>query len=166
MRNPGRPGTMPAAPVRPPFRVIARRPFLGTLLLLATRPSFAMYSPEDIADARRKAAFHLEVRVRSVAPTRTQPGQAMVEGDVTRVHRGDGRIASGAAVRFWVDSRYRGQRSPPGDDVRLDLEELLPGRYLEGYFTTEARAAGAVPELGVALRQVGIFPASSATPRL
>lgn len=121
-----------------------------------------MYSPEDIAKARREATFHLELRVLAADPTRTQPGQAMVAGEVTRAYRADARVKAGDRVRFWVDTTRRGLRSPPGDDVRLALEELLPGRWLEGYFTAGAKDG----ELAVALRQVGIFAASSTTPRL
>ena len=162
MRIPECRGTMPQAPLRRPFRVIPRRSFLGFILLSAARPSLAMYSPEDIAAARRTAAFHLEVRMLKMEPTRTQPGQAWVTGEVTQVYRTDGRVKPGATLGFWVDTTRRGLRSPPGDDVRLELEELLPGRWLEGYFASSAKEG----ELAVALRQIGIFAASSTTPRL
>ena len=162
MRIPERRGTMPQAPSRRLFRVIPRRSFLGLLALAAARPSLAMYSPEDIAAARRSAAFHLELRIVSAEPTRTQPGQASVTGEVTRAYRADARVKVADTVRFWVDTTRRGLRSPPGDDVRLELEELLPGRWLEGYFNPGAKDG----ELAVALRQVGIHAASSATPRL
>lgn len=162
MRIPERHGTMPQAPSRPPFRVIPRRSFLGFILLSAARPSLAMYSPDDIAKARREATFHLELRMLAAEPTRTQPGQAMVSGEVTRTYRTNARVKAGDTLRFWVDTTRRGLRSPPGDDVRLELEGLLPGRWLEGYFTAGTKDG----ELAVALRQVGIFAASSATPRL
>ena len=125
-----------------------------------------MYSPEDVANARRGAAFHLEVSIRSVEPTRAQPGQAMVQGAVTRAWRSDGSLAAGAAVRFWIDTRLRGQRSPPGDDVRIDLEDLQSGRFIEAYFAPGRKPAGGATELTIALRQAGVYAAASDKPRL
>lgn len=135
-------------------------------LALMASLAWAMYSPEDITKARQDAAFHLEICIERIEPTRTQPGQALIHGRVTQVLRPQTTLKKGDPVSFWVDTRHRGQRSPPGDDVRLDLEEITPGKYLEAHFTANWLVMSGVTQLEVALRQIGVYAVSSSVGRL
>ncbi len=65
-------------------------------------------------------------------------------------------------MAFITDELGAPQFAPFVTPRALELEELLPGRWLEGYFASSAKEG----ELAVALRQIGIFAASSTTPRL
>lgn len=92
-----------------------------------------MYSPEDEAAARARADLHALVRIALAAPTRSQPGQCCLQVDVVNPWRSPGGLSRGERIALWVDSCWRGQRSPPGDDLRLPIEDLRPGALLEVY---------------------------------
>ena len=49
----------------------------------------------------------------------------------TRTFRGAPPAAK--AIDLEVECKKRGERSPPGDEFRIDAEDLLPGRHLEAF---------------------------------
>lgn len=100
-----------------------------------------MYSPEDQAEARRTADLHARIAIVGIQPTRTQPGQCLLRAVLVEVWRAPQGLAVGDDIEVWVDSCWRAQRSPPGEDVRLCIEELVAGRQLE----LHARALPAAP---------------------
>jgi hypothetical protein len=125
-----------------------------------------MYSPEDISKARRDAGFHLEICIAQTQATPTQPGRVLIQGLVTQVFFACLAIRLGHPVAFWVDSLYSDQRAPPGEDVRLDVEDLVAGRYIEAYFVAHGFDRAAATPLEVALRQVAVYDVSSPVGRL
>ena len=133
----------------------------GALLLCILPWALAVYSPEDIAHARRAAVCHLELRIDSPEPTRTQPGQVLVRAHITHVYRSRGAHAVGQQYSFWVDSIGRDQRAPPGDDVRLLVDDLAPGTFIAGYFNDRTPAGADPANLALQLRQVDVYPVSS-----
>lgn len=90
-----------------------------------------MYSPEDQAEARTTAELHARIAVIAAQPTRTQPGQCWLRAELIEVWRAPPGLAAGSVIEVWVDSCWRGQRSPPGEDVRLCIEDLVAGRQIE-----------------------------------
>lgn len=125
-----------------------------------------MYSPEDIFQARARASFHLELLIERTEAGTALPGQSVIHGRVTRMFRGPETMKMGDSVLFPVDSQDRGQRFPPGDDVRLMVQDLMPGEYLEAYFTPNGRLCSGVWHLEVALRQARVYSTSSPMARL
>lgn len=99
-----------------------------------------MLSPEDEAAARESADLHAVLRVQSAQPTRTQPGQCLLTVELLQCWRAPPGLHPGDRLELWVDSRWRGQRSPPGEDVRLDLEVLQPGVRLEAWAAADPSA--------------------------
>lgn len=100
-----------------------------------------MISPEDEAAAREAAELHAVLRIQTAQPTRTQPGQCLLTVEVQQCWRAPQGLRTGDRLELWVDSRWRGQRSPPGEDVRLDLEALQPGVRLEAWAAADPSAA-------------------------
>lgn len=109
-----------------------------------------MISPEDEVAARASAELHAVLRILAAQPTRTQPGQCLLAVELLGIRRAPAGLASGDRIELWVDSRWRGQRSPPGEDVRLDIEALQPGVLLEAW----ARRDGPANRFAVVLGQV------------
>lgn len=105
----------------------------GVYLAHPRRFGTPMHSPEDQAAARASADLHALVRIALAAPTRSQPGQCCLQVDVVDLWRTPGNLSRGDRIALWVDSCWRGQRSPPGDDLRLCIEDLQPGTLLEVY---------------------------------
>ena len=73
----------------------------------------------------------------------------MVHGEVTRAFRGPPPTAK--TIDLEVECKQRGERSPPGDEFRIDAEELSAGRHLEAF--AEARGA----RYAVVARQVELI---------
>jgi hypothetical protein len=96
---------------------------------IATLEAIAMMSPEEYRAARAAATYWLQLRIDSVKAPRTLPGACLVRGKVTRVFRGP--TVSAKTIELEVECKQRGERSPPGDEFRVDIEELLAGRTIE-----------------------------------
>lgn len=90
-----------------------------------------MYSPEDEAEARMRADLHARVRIERAQPTRSQPGQCLLQAEIVDPWRTPAGLCCGDRIELWVDSCWRGQRSPPGEDVRLAIEDLQAGGLLD-----------------------------------
>jgi len=73
----------------------------------------------------------------------------VVHGEVTRAFRGPPPTAK--TIDLEVECKQRGERSPPGDEFRIDAEELSAGRHLEAF--AEARGA----RYAVVARQVELI---------
>lgn len=101
-----------------------------------------MYSPEDEAAARTRADLHARIRIERAEPTRGQPGQCLLEVEVLDAWRAPAGLSRGDRIRIWVDSCWRGQRSPPGEDVRLPIEDLQAGAQLDVHAASIPGGAG------------------------
>lgn len=90
-----------------------------------------MMSPEEYRAARAAATYWLQLRIDAVTAPRKFPGACIVRGEVTRIFRGPASAAN--TIDLEVECKQRGDRSPPGDEFRVDVEELRPGRYVEAF---------------------------------
>lgn len=90
-----------------------------------------MMSPEEYRAAREAASHWLQLRIDAVKAPRKLPGVCIVRGEVTRVFRGAPPAAK--TIDLEVECKARRQRSPPGDEFRVDIEDLLTGRHLEAF---------------------------------
>lgn len=112
----------------------------------ACKPSLAdsgVISPEDIASARAGAGAHLRLRIEQVEIGREQPGHCWLSGSIQVLwHDRSGKLSPGMRIRLQVDSRRSMQRCPPGDDLRLQVEQLRRGVVVDAY-------AGAIEEAAV-----------------
>lgn len=87
-----------------------------------------MLSPDDCQAAQHGAAAELRLRIERIEIGPDQPAQCWLTGVVTLLRRDhDGRLKPGETIILRIDSRHREQRCPPGDDLRLCIEELVPG---------------------------------------
>ena len=132
---------------------------LAVLYILSgfvTLEAIAMMSPEEYRAARASAGYWLQLRIDRVNVPRTLPGTCIVRGEVTRMFRGSAPATK--AIDLEVECKRRGERSPPGDEFRVDVEDLRAGRYIEAFANLrEARYV-------VAARQVEFVAKPAATP--
>jgi hypothetical protein len=91
----------------------------------------AMMTPEEYRAAREAASHWLQLRIDAVKAPRKLPGVCIVRGEVTRTFRGPPPAAK--TIDLEVECKGRRQRSPPGDEFRVDIEDLLSGRHLEAF---------------------------------
>ena len=103
----------------------------GLLILAATLEAIAMMSPEEYRAARESATYWLQLRIDAVKAPHTLPGPCIVRGEITRIFRGP--IPAAKTIDLEVECKRRGERSPPGDEFRMDVEELHAGRYVEAF---------------------------------
>ena len=101
------------------------------LACCATPGAYAMMSPEEYRAARDAASHWLQVRIDAVNAPDQLPGVCVVRGEVTRTFRGAAPAAK--TIELEVECKKRGERSPPGDEFRLDVEDLAAGRHLEAF---------------------------------
>ena len=97
----------------------------------ATVEAIAMMSPEEYRAAREAATYWMQLRIDAVKAPPDLPGSCIVRGKVTRVFRGSSPAAK--SIDLEVECKRRGERSPPGDEFRVDIEELRAGRYVEAF---------------------------------
>jgi len=90
-----------------------------------------MMQPEEYRAARAAASHWLQVRITAVTAPKALPGICVVRGDVTRTFRGAPPAAK--TIDLEVECKNRGERSPPGDEFRIDAEDLVSGRHLEAF---------------------------------
>jgi len=89
-----------------------------------------MMSPEQYRAAREAASHWLQLRIEAVKAPRKLPGVCVVRSEVTRIFRG---ATVPRIIDLEVDCKNRGQRGPPGDEFRVDVEDLRSGRHLEAF---------------------------------
>ena len=90
-----------------------------------------MMSPEEYRAAREAATYWLQLRIDAVKAPRTFPGSCIVHGEVTRIFRGPAPAVK--TIDLEVECKRRGERSPPGDEFRMDVEELRAERSIEAF---------------------------------
>ena len=90
-----------------------------------------MRAPEEYRAARAAASHWLQLRITAVKTPQTMPGVCIVRGEVTRTFRGPPPAAK--TIDLEVECKRRGERSPPGDEFRIDVEDLVSGRHLEAF---------------------------------
>ena len=105
-----------------------------------------MMAPEEYRAARAAASHWLQLRIVAVSSPAQLPGVCVVRGEVTQTFRG--KPPAVKTIVLEVDCKRRDERSPPGDEYRIDIEDLAAGRYLEAF--AEARGA----RFAVVARQV------------
>ena len=105
--------------------------WLLVLACIAISEASAMMSPEEYRAARDAASHWLQLRIDAVKAPRKLPGVCIVRGEVMRVFRGPPPAAK--TIDLEVECKSRGQRSPPGDEFRLDIEDLRSGRHVEAF---------------------------------
>ena len=108
-----------------------------------------MMAPEEYRAARAAASHWLQLRIIDVRKPDRLPGVCVVHGEVTRTFRGAPPATK--AIELEVECKQRGERSPPGDEFRLDAEALSAGGHLEAF--AEARGA----RYAVVARQVELI---------
>ena len=116
------------------------------LIVFTVTGAHAMMAPEEYRAARAAASHWLQLRVIGVTKPDRLPGVCVVRGEVTRTFRGQPPAAK--AIELEIDCKKRGERSPPGDEFRIEVEDLVAGRHLEAF--AEARGA----RFAVVARQV------------
>ena len=110
-----------------------------------------MMTPEEYRAARDAAPYWLQLRIKAVEAPKQMPGVCIVRGAVTRQFRGP-PFASGT-LRLEVECKRRGQRTPPGDEFRMEVEELASGAYLEAFVESrEKRFVVVARQIGLVLR--------------
>ena len=115
-----------------------------------------MRPPEEYRAARAAASHWLQLRVIGVTKPDRLPGVCVVRGEVLRTFRGAPPATK--TIDLEVDCKKRGERSPPGDEFRIEAEDLVAGRHLEAF--AEARGA----RYAVVARQVELVAKPGAKP--
>jgi hypothetical protein len=116
----------------------------------------AMRAPEEYRAARAAASHWLQLRIISLKKPDRLPGVCVVRGEVTRTFRGPPPAAK--TIQLEIDCKKRGERSVPGDEFRVETEDLVPGRHLEAF--AEVRGE----RYGVVARQVEMVAKPGAKP--
>ena len=96
-----------------------------------------MMPPEEYRAARAAASHWLQLRIIAVSSPQELPGVCVVRAEVLRTFRG--APPASKAIELEIDCKKRGERSPPGDEFRIDAEDLVMGKHLEAF--AEARGA-------------------------
>ena len=131
---------------------------VGSSVGFSTDERFSLYAmrpPEEYRAARAAASHWLQLRISGMEASKTA-GVCLVRGEVTRTFRGPPPAAK--AIELEVECKKRGERSPPGDEFRVDMEDLVPGRYLEAF--AEVRGV----RYAVVARQVELIAKPGAKP--
>jgi hypothetical protein len=110
---------------------------------------YAMRPPEEYRAARAAATHWLQVRIIGVTQPDRLPGVCVVRGEVLRTFRGAAPATK--TIDLEVECKKRGERSPPGDEFRIEVEDLVAGKHLEAF--AEARGA----RYAVVARQVELI---------
>lgn len=90
-----------------------------------------MMAPEEYRAARAAATHWLQLRIISSKKPDRLPGVCVVRGEAMRTFRG--LPPASKTIDLEVDCKKRGERSAPGDEFRIDAEDLAPGRRLEAF---------------------------------
>lgn len=90
-----------------------------------------MMTPEEYRAARSRASHWIQLRIESVTPPQHSPGVCLLRGEVTRIFRGPPLAEK--LMELAVECKKRGQRSPPGDEFRMNEEDLVRGRHVEAF---------------------------------
>jgi hypothetical protein len=90
----------------------------------------AMMAPEEYRAARAAASHWLQLRITAVQKPDPLPGICVVRAEVLRTFRG---TPPPKTIEIEVHCKKRGERSPPGDEFRIDAEDLIAGRHLEAF---------------------------------
>jgi len=115
-----------------------------------------MRPPEEYRAARAAASYWLQLRITAVQKPDRLPGVCVVRAEVLRAFRGPPPTSK--TIELEVDCGKRGERSPPGDEFRIDAEDLVAGRHLEAF--AEARGV----RFAVVARQVGLIATPAEKP--
>jgi hypothetical protein len=115
----------------------------------------AMMAPEEYRAARAAASHWLQLRILATQAPEKLPGVCVVRSEVTQTFRG---VPPAKTIELEVECKKRGERSPPGDEFRVDIEDLVRGKYLEAF----AQARG--DRYAVVARQVELVANAAATP--
>ena len=125
---------------------LRRRP-IPVLQLVAC--AIFMMPPEEYRAARAAASHWLQLQCVSLQEPDRLPGVCLVRAEVVRTFRGPPPLTK--TIELEIDCKKRGERGPPGDEFRIDAEDLVPGRHLEAF--AEVRGA----RYAVVARQVELI---------
>lgn len=109
-----------------------------------------MMAPEEIQAARDGASHWLQLRIESVAAPGALPGVCVVHCAITRTLRGAPLTVT--AIDVEIECKRKDRRSPPGDEGRVEVENLWVGQHLEAFVAMEGN------RYRVMARQVQIVP--------
>jgi hypothetical protein len=126
------------------------------LALFPITGAHAMMAPEEYRAARAAASHWLQLRIVGVTKPDRLPGVCVVRAEVLRTFRG--APPAQKTIDLEVECKKRGERSPPGDEFRVDAEALVPGKYIEAF--AEMREG----RYAVVARQVELVAQPAATP--
>ena len=119
------------------------------LVLFTVTGAHAMRAPEEYRAARAAASHWLQLRIISLKKPDRPSGVCVVRAEVLRTFRG--APPQSKTIELEIDCKKRGERSPPGDEFRIDAEDLVAGRHLEAF--AEVRGA----RYAVVARQVELI---------
>lgn len=118
-----------------------------------------MLSPDDADQARQNATAHFQMCIDRIAVAADQPAHCWLTGPVYALIRDRSAfLRRGDTIRLRVDTRYRAQRCPPGDDQRLCIEDLMPGARVIVFADAMNRLADGI-DFQVVLGQAELLPA-------
>jgi hypothetical protein len=91
----------------------------------------------EYARAALDAEAHVQIEIARVSVPSPTPGEAVVEGRVARVFRGDASLL-GASISFEVSCIHEGDDVPPSGVFWTDALELEKARVMEVYLNPHA----------------------------
>lgn len=103
------------------------------LFCFGLQDAAAMMSPDEYRAARTAASHWLQLRIDAASQPASLPGVCIVHGEVTRTFRGPPLVSN--TIDLEIECKRRGERSPPGDEFRVNIEDLASGRFLEAFAT-------------------------------
>ena len=115
-----------------------------------------MMPPDQYRAARAAASHWLQLRIVAVKAPDSLPGTCIVSAEVMRTFRGPPPAAK--VIELEVECRQRGWRGPPGDEFRIDADDLVAGRHLEAFAEARGERYAVVARKVELVARPGITP--------
>jgi hypothetical protein len=119
-----------------------------------------MLPPDVYLQARRSAAYHVQVELLNVPKEMPQLGRVRLSAKVVRAFRGGRQVRMGSRVSFEVSVCGPNADVPVGGTVWTDSGHLAAARFMEVFLD------GNPPDLHIPLGESRIIDVPSRTPRM